>query len=285
MLESIHERATSGFPVSISTGLALESIFKPRQPVYDPDRKPPVQIDISQYQEFWVNIATLFRNVVAASSREVVLSHDLRDIVSVIEQEIEVINSLFSHEGNNICKPIYYIVDYNQVIKGLHHSIKLRADSTDAQKAISLLLTRVENTLLKHTDEIRTCKPEIKPSKSTDALILTHMPYDLLSHKNFHKLDLLESNTGKLKKKHEWNSKYYPVGKADMSHLPFMKMLLMVFGDRPLIHPGIFKLRDLIIQTSLKRGWTPFTTRDKVMLDLEIDLKEPLLMSILRSIR
>ena len=92
------------------------------------------------------------------------------------------------------------------------------------------------------------------------------MPYDLLSHKRFHQLDLLESNTGKLKKKHAWNSKYYPVGKADMSHLPFMKMLLMVFGDRPLIHPSIFKLRDSILQTSVKRGWTPVTTRDKVIL-------------------
>lgn len=285
MLESIHERSTSGFPVSISTGLALESIFKPRQAVYDPERKPPVQVDISQYQEFWVNISTLFRNMVSASSREVVLNHSLEEVVSVIEQEIEVINSLFSHEGNNLCKPIYYIVDYNTVLKGLHHSIKLRADGTDAQRAISSLLTRVENTLLRRTDEIITCKPDIKPVKPMNALILTHMSYDLLSYKNFHKLDLLESNTGKLKKKHEWNSKYYPVGKADMSHLPFIKTLLMIFGDRHLIHPSIFKLRDLIVQTSLKRGWTPFTTRDKVMLDLEIELKEPMLLSILRSIR
>lgn len=284
MLESIHDRATSGFPVSISTGLALESIFQPRQAVYDPERKPPNQIDISQYQEFWVNIATLFRNVVAASTREIVLNHSLDEVVSVVEQEIEVINSLFSHEGNNLCKPVYYIVDYKQVTNGLHHSIKLREDSTVDQKALSLLLTRVENTLLKHTDEILTFKPEIIPSKSVDALMLTHMPYDLLSHKRFHRLDLLESNTGKLKKKHVWNSKYYPVGKADMSHLPFMKMLLMVFGDRPLIHPGIFKLRDSILQTSVKRGWTPVTTRDKVILDLEIDLKEPMLLSILRSI-
>ena len=284
-MDSIHDRTTSGFPVSISTGLALESIYTPRQAVYDPERIPPVKIDISQYQEFWVNIATLFRNIVSASTREIVLNHSLEEVVSVVEQEIEVINSLFSHEGNNLCKPVYYIVDYKQVTKGQHHSIKLRQDTTVAQQAIALLLTRVENTLLKHTDEILTFTPDIIPSKSTDALILTHMPYDLISHKRFHKLDLLESNTGKLKKKHEWNSKYYPVGKADMSHLPFMKMLLMVFGDRPLIHPSIFKLRDIILQTSVKRGWTPATTRDKVILDLEIDLKEPMLLSILRSIR
>lgn len=282
---SIHDRTTSGFPVSISTGLALESIFKPRQAVYDPDREPPVQINISKYQEFWVNISTLFRNIVSASSREIVLNHSLEEVVSVVEQEIEVINSLFSHEGNNLCKPIYYIVDYKRVTDGLHHSIKLRQDGTDAQRAVSSLLTRVENTLLKHTDEVRTFKPDIKPDKPLDSLILTHMPYDLLSYKKFHKLDLLESNTGKLKHRHEWNSKYYPVGKAEMKHLPFIKMLLMVFGDKHLIHPSIFKLRDLIIQTSLKRGWTPFTTRDKVILDLEIDLKEPFLLSILRSIR
>ena len=284
-MDSIHDRTTSGFPVSISTGLALESIFAPRQSVYDPERKPPIKIDISKYQEFWINVSTLFRNMVSASNREVVLNHSLREICSVLEQEMEVINSLLSHEGNNICQPVYYIADYRLVTRGLHHSIKLREESTVAQKAISTLLEKVENELTnKHKDYIRVFKPDIKPNKSIDALILTHMPYDLLSHKHFHTLDLLESNTGKLKKKYEWNSKYYPVGKSTMTHLPWLKLLLMIFGDKPLIHPSIFKLRDAILQTSVKRGWTPMTTRDKVILDLELELKEPMLLAILRSI-
>lgn len=83
-IESIHDRTTSGFPVSISTGLALESIFSPRQAVYDPDRVTPPRVDLSKYQEFWVNTATLFRNMVSASSREIVLNHNVHEIVSVI---------------------------------------------------------------------------------------------------------------------------------------------------------------------------------------------------------
>ena len=189
MIESIHDRTTSGFPVSISTGLALESIFTPRQAVYDPERKPPVHIDIGKYQEFWINIATLFRNIVAASTRETVLNHSPEILASVVENEMEVINSLLRHEGNNLCKPVYYVVDYKFVTRGMHHSIKLREDGTDTQKALSTLLMKVENLLVeRHRGEIPRFKPDITPSKSVDALILTHMPYDLLSHRAFHSL-------------------------------------------------------------------------------------------------
>lgn len=197
---------------------------------------------------------------------------------------MEVIRSLFSHEGNNECKPRFYTVDYKHALRGQHHSIKYREDTTLEQRAISARLMIVDNLLTRNTDEILEFHPNINPPQKVNAFILTHQPYDLLSHKQFHRLDLLESNTGKIKTKHQWNSKYYPVGKADMSHLPFLKTLLFILGDRYLIHQNIFKLREIIMSTSVKRNWTPMTTREKVMFDLELEIKEPYVLQVLRSI-
>ena len=281
---SVHDRAVSGFPLSISTGLAMESLFQPKQEVYDKDRIPPQKITLSQYQEIWINIFTLFRNMISACDKAAISNTGPQEITEVLEMEMETINGLFGNEGNNLCLPRYYVCDYQYVLRGMHQSIQLRNESSPQQLMLKGYWEQAKKKMVGNTDEVYVFKPEIRPPHKSSSLILTHVPYDLLSYTNFHKLDLLESNTGKLKTRRQWNSKYYPVGKSDLSHLPFLKMLLMVFGDKTLIQPGIYKLREQILEASVKRHWVPTTTRDKILLDLSLEIKEPYVLEFLRSI-
>ena len=281
---SIHDRTTSGFPISISTALALESIFEPRTQVYDPQRQVPPKIIIDVYSQFWVNVSTLYRNFVSASEPSTILTASTFDVAKALEAEMEVIESLFKTEGRGVCKPYFYSVDYSSVFFGVHQSIKRRIPSSKQQLDLAAFFEVVLKRLHKDAP-VHHHKPELKPLLPNHALFLTHQPYDLLSYTNFKQLDLLESNTGKLKTRKEWGSKYYPVSKQSMTHLPFNKTLLMIFGDKSLIHPNIYKLRQQILECSVKRNWTPYTTYAKMIADLEIEIKEPYVLAVIRAIR
>src|ERR1019366_5684693 len=206
--DTFADRDTSAFPISIGTSLALESLFAPRQTPYDPKREIPVHIDLAKYQDIWINVETLFRNLSQAVSKVTFLTVTPQDIKDALNMEIEVINSLFSNEGNNLCKPHYYYCTNQHLFHHTNPSIKFRQDKTDWQKIYRVKLDKTLQLMHKETDEIFKFDSELKPTKKSDALIIIHIPHDLLSYKHFNKLDLLESNTGKLKHRQQWNSKY-----------------------------------------------------------------------------
>src|SRR5574343_113330 len=113
--QTLNERAVSGFPVSIGTSLALESIFDSTQDPYDPERKIPQRIDVSNYQAFFVNISTLFRNLSSAVDKQAFLSATTGQLTATLEEEIEVITSLFQNEGGGVCKRIFYFSDHSKL--------------------------------------------------------------------------------------------------------------------------------------------------------------------------
>lgn len=278
---SLDTRITSSFPVSISTALALESIFDPREAQYDPQRIIPIHVDIRQYQGLYCNLLTLFRNLASSVDRNVFLNSRVDDLAMIMQSEIEVIMSLCHVEGMGLITPYFYTCSYQSLIK-LDERIKLRADHTDWQKSFKAKYHKVIEYLIKQYDILVT---DTKISaKVPNALILTHMPYDLLNYKAFKKLDLIESNTGKLKPRTQWNSKYYPLVNEDMSHLPFHKLLLLLFGDKTLIHPSPIVLRRLLMDVSKKGHWTVATTVDKIILDVEMHVKDHYIRNFIKSL-
>lgn len=282
--DSLINRAISAFPLSIGTSLALESLFSPRLQPYDDNRVIPQHIGLGHYRECWINLGTLFRNIVGAMSKEAFLRTSEKEFLGALEQEIEVIQSLFSNEGNNLCKPVFYSCTYKHLKSSSNKAVKFREDKTEAQKLYTAKQEKIFHLLLKLTDELFTFDSEIKPTQRHKSLIMTHIPWDLVSYKNFTSLSLLESHTGKLKERHQWNTKYYPVGDCDLSILPFHRKLLLVFGDKVLIHPSDYKLRRLIVDIATRRHWTSMAGQDKMMLDFELEIKEPFVLDFLRHL-
>ncbi len=279
-------RTISAFPLSIGTSLAFESLFEGPLDPYDREREIPQRVDIKDYKTFWIHIGTLFRNIVGAMTKEDNQIVTVKELKETLAFEIEMIESILAVEGGDTCKPMFYYSDYHSLYKGHHHqSIRMRTDTTDNQKQYrAKYLKVIEEYLKENKDKENLFKfdKEIKPLTFTSSLILTHYAYDLLSRPRFSKLDLLESHTGILKPRHLWYTKYYN-GKT-LSMIPFQRKLLAIFGDHELFHPMDIRFRRLIIEIATNRGWTAFTTEDKVLYDLSSDIKEIFLLEIFKKL-
>lgn len=277
----------SGFPLSIGTSLAFESIFNMRQKPYDPDRKIPQHIDIGKYNTLWVNMATLYRNIMASLEKEEANRVHPQDVFTTLLEEINVIENLLQEEGKG-CQVHFYHSDYKKLKQRVNSQkykvTKLKEPLTDSQKFLANLMESV----IKGVHDLQGAHywfdDAIEPKHRDTSLVLTHLPYDLTSYKKFTDLHLLESNTGVLKERFSWSSKYHPVGKSDLSILPFHRKLLLIFGDKHQIIPGPLSLRKQILEIAEKRHWTPMTTLDKVKLDFSIDNHDPYTADVWNSL-
>lgn len=273
----------SGFPISIGTSLALESIFRPQQAPYDPQRKIPQHINLRNYHTFWVNVTTLYRNMVGALNKDVYKTASAEEVCATLEGEIETINLLFQNEGQNVCKPEYYYGTYEDLKSEKAPGFGLREASTLSQKHYQGLCEATLKLLEKRTDALHRFKGPVRPARRDNALILTHQPYDLVEWGRFSSLELLESNTGVLKKRSLWNTKYNPMSGQSFSHLPFNRKLLLIFGDRYLIKP-IIPLRKLVLDVAESSKWTPATTEEKVKFDFERAVRDPYAAAVFKAL-
>lgn len=266
----VYERTTSAFPLSVGTSLSLESLFDgPNEPI-DPDRQIPQKVDINDYNEFWINIASLFRNMFNAIPRDRVQDTAPGDCVDVLLMEMMQIYELVNEESQGKTKVVYYYCSY----KGLERElpgIMIRTPNTDKQKfyhnlqikTLEGLMKRVRQT--KETD-VKEFDVNIYPDQRIKALMLTHHTVDLLSSRNFKSLDLLESHTGVLKHYNTWYTKYFN-GK-ELMMIPFNKYLIKIFGDNDMIVPYHFKVRRVIQTVAVENKWNYSTSMAKVRSDI-----------------
>ena len=159
-------------------------------------------------------------------------------------------------------------------------------DNTPSQQHMTLMLVEAMKDFFfrNKQDFLHQFDSEFKLNKPEKSLILTHIPYDLLNYTHFNQLDLIESHTGKLKPRNLWYSKYYKFGNEDLNTLPFLRKLLLIFGDSVMIQPMDIRFRRLILDISRNRRWTPLTTESKVMQDLDFDVKERYLYDLIRDL-
>ena len=281
---SLSERAMSSFPLSIGTGLAFESLFSAIQDRYDPSRKIPNHIDVKSYQTCWINLTTLFRNMAASIEKEQFAKCKAAELAAEIETEIEVIQMLFENEGGNQCKPEFYHSTYQQLRRQNTPGLSLREPTTPNQLYYAALLSETLTILEKRSDTYHRFNDAIETKRREHALAITHYPYDLVGFDKFERLDLLESNTGVLKPRSRWNSKYSPMSGKSFDHLPFYRKLLLIFGDKVLIKPTPSSLRSVVLETSIARKWLPTTTIAKVDFDLQLDIKDPYALAVYRGL-
>jgi len=287
-LDPLPFRSLSTFPLSVGTGLAFESLFQGTMERIDPERVIPQMIRLEDYSEFWINLSTLFRNMMSSLNKEDgagVISSQLKDSLM---SEIDVIQSLVTNEGGGKTKVIFYVCEYKKLESkySSNQYVAVRQDNTTNQKiyrelhnqAVKLILTE-----LGQSDTLRVYDSEIAkgvPMKSS-ALIITHSAYDLLGYRNFNKLDLLESHTGVLRKKPEWYLKY--LNGSEIPMIPFMEGFFPVFGDKEHFRPMDFRLRKEIIELAVQNKWTQLTTVAKIRSNLD-QLKNQYYKDVLKTV-
>lgn len=246
----------SGFPVSIGTGLSLETLFTPVQDVYDTTREVKNLPDLGVYSVYLFNVSTLLRNLINAINYKDLVTIPVPEIHAALLDEIDFLTNHFVSSQINIK---FYINNYTFVKNVYKDKDKLRESSTDKQKYTDSIFQYCLDRIKKN-DDVEEFSKDIHYDKRDSALIFTHIPFDLLSYGNFVKLDLLESHTGLIKTRKDWNTKYYPIPNQDMSFLPFMEYLLVTFGDHVMFKPDPISKRNEVYEALKKKGVNPLTT-------------------------
>lgn len=281
---TLSDRTTSAFLLSIGTSLSFESVFKGTNAPYDPDRPIPNKIDINNYDEIWINLFTLFRNIVSSVPSSSVSKLMPDDIAYVLAEEVELIQDVVKMQTSDSVRVVFYTSSYQNLKSNFKHA-KLRDDNTEKQKQMTDLLKESIGIFYKMhalSKTFRHYKLYIKDNDTSNKkiLLLSNYAFDLLSHKNFSKMDLLESHTGVLKERSKWHTKYLD-GK-NMPRLPFNECFLQVFGDSQTFHPMDKVLRKDILDLAEKSNWNPLTTNERIRFTIG-NLKNPYFVSILRE--
>jgi hypothetical protein len=267
MFDAISSRTTSGFPLSIGTSLAMESVFVPVKPTIDPYRKIPQQINIDDYNQVWINIGTLFRNLYNAVDRNFLGKFDGVDVADALSTEMETIADLVVSSSQGKTESVFYNCSYSDLTNRFKLGT-LRLPNTEKQllyadlykKSIDNLLKRSQRESIRH---IETYQSMFSGGSKSEALILTHFPIDLLNAKKFRSMDLLESHTGILKKPTDWYTKYYDG--RDLNMLPLNGILLTVFGDDHHFRPQNRAMKEAVLAFAIERRWTCITSAQEIV--------------------
>jgi len=263
-------RTTGGFGLSIGTSLAIESIFGLQEDSYDKTRTFN-RVDINSYSFYYFNIYTLVRNIYTAleSKKLNVLldrnGHE-RDVIQVVLSEVAILEQLFR---NLNCKLVYFLPDYSKVsnkvfmnaLKKLSKKDKMHINTINMIGKITDLLEKENVNFLSDTHKLEKTKDKV--------LITTHISPDLLCYKFVPNLELLESHTGVVKTRKEWNTKYPRSTALGRDRLPFNEILLRLIGDNLIFPKPMSDYKSEITAISEKYKWTPLTTEEKVIANLK----------------
>lgn len=315
------ERTLSNFDnVSIGTGLAFETLFKPENGYYDPERDVPVLTDT--YKVLWINGYTILRNIISSISTTeeknnfLSKSNNTNDLVSTFLEEYDAIFKLLT-KNNYI--PVLFIPNYkkNSTLESIDRNI-LHVDDNDSYTSKTLMLinravleikrnyySNMVKELLKHVSENKLANSELMMLLSSELktgfkiklltqggnLMLTHFYIDIFNHKYVNRLALLESHTGKIKKHYELNSKYPSLKDMDFkSVVPFVESMYYIFGDNNLVKPVAAKIRKKIYELFLRNKINSTSSRvaiDKVINynKKEIDVVDPDFMEFYKNLK
>lgn len=253
----IETREMSGFPVSIGTGLALESLFPPVMDVIDQERIVPKIKDLNRYQAVIFNVATLVRNMISSIPSEFVRRYRKDDFLKTLIDEMEFITQFAYSQNTQVG---FYILEHRKLTKENQDRLKIPTSEKMIYEDSIMRYCLEEIVKQRGIPPVNVFRDEIKISIFSSILLLTHIPADLLSYKNFAVMDLLESHTGVVKSRKDFNSKYFKVPGQDMSAVPFFEEGLLVFGDRVMFKPRGLKDRVYFYDYLMKKRLNPMSS-------------------------
>jgi hypothetical protein len=261
-------REVSGLPLSIATSLAIESACGVHPEI-------PVKVaPVTSYQRLYINIRTLIRNVYGAVNGDVKKQLTAEHVFPAILEELIIIESAINQASKGNCQVIYYFCKYPDIRSVFPHA-NLKADQTPIKAAYVAMETGVLSMIMKNRAMVKQKHPiEVyenrveADARNNKALMLTHIPSDLLYRNRFAYLWLLESHTGAIKNAAQWTSKL--TNGKELTRIPFNRITLQVFGDNGnQFSPMPMKVKDSFKDLAEKNNWTAITTVEKIIFDIK----------------
>jgi len=180
----------------------------------------------------------------------------------------EELHQILQYGQGKLDKVTLYHREYANLLRDYRHAI-LFNPKTPLQKTFRHLMDNVIDEVLRrpigrYVDFDKGSQLKGEPVK---ALIMTHYSIDLLSRTEFTQLRLIESYSGAIKSKSQWNTKLTD-GKL-YPRIPFNAFTIQVFGDRNILFMRYPKpVREAVLELSERFKWTTMTTMDKIRLNL-----------------
>lgn len=252
-------RETSVIPISVSSALALESLFS----------EDPEKDFVYRNQSLWFNVRTLYRNLISAIKPEI--DYDDEMLTLDLLEEIEILLTVVSEnnvKGKN--KVVLYANSHNNLEK-LFPYAKVKHPKTEKQIKYFKQEKRILESLFDNLDSKEDYTVQMGDCElngdDKEVIVLTHHPIDLLSRYQFSELLLLESHTGAIKRQSQWNTKL--TGGKQHPRIPFNALTLQVFGDQSTnFYSYSAAYKKAIIDLAKKANWNALTGSEKIITDL-----------------
>jgi hypothetical protein len=252
------DRTKGQIPISMGTALAIEGalgIYPER-----PESPPP----IASYDSLWVNLRTVYRNLQAGFQVGVFRGFRPAEVVDGLLEDLAGLHAAIKKDHPNV-EVVVYLSEYERLEK-IFPAATLKENKTPIQLQAQELEDTTYAVFRKNLPPnvpfapVKCFLPHLERQKT---LLMTHVTLDLLARYHFRALDLLESNTGIIKKPAQWNTKLGVKEQADV--LPFNSFTLQVFGDRGvLFQPQPLKLRQQVLALAEQRHWSSITSLDRI---------------------
>lgn len=260
-------------PLSIGTAQAVEALCGVGEFHL---KEPPLYA----FREVWVNLRTLFRNFFNSISRESQILISGEDLVVGLVEDWLLLKSSIQQASQGQTT----VVLYHCSMKGFEKTFpnaKYKTLSTEKQKSEQRKEdATVEAFFEQYGEEVLECNVKLTGNHAKTA-ILTHYPVDLLWYRTFRDLTLVESHTGRFKTRADWHTKL--TGGKKLSHIPFNKMTIQLFGDGNVVFASmILSLKNAVVTLAQENRWHSLTTNEKVRHDLD-KLYDPTAKNLLKA--
>lgn len=280
MSRAVALRTLGEIPTSIATSQAIQALFGELEGSIK--STPP----ILSYKEVWINLRTMIRNIDGAIPNTVVNNVSVKAYYEALFSEIQIILSKFQSLGDKAPNLYFYTLTYKSLKFVWPNAI---IKETTAPKMI--VYEKLENDVLSHiAQDIKSGALSSKsiqildtkiPVGSDKSVLLSHFAVDLLLTTGTPFEALVESHTGAIKKKPEWNTKLKDGKKHE--RIPFDKCTVQLFGDSAgLLAPQPSDIRTKMDEIAEKSKWNSLTTRDRVLLCVD-QANVPLLLTLVKG--
>nr|DAT18078.1 MAG TPA: hypothetical protein [Caudoviricetes sp.] len=258
----------SKYHISLGTAMVFES------PEFDIRKWPNLM---------YVNLRTLYRNYVHSYPKEMYSSLNTKTFIQMYLDEVSEFERLVKEVSNGRVTTYFYYPRYEQIDRKLPH-IEFKEYNPESFDVVELNMWEyVKRQGLVTPFNYDELKGDLPPAREP-VLLLSSFIVDLLSAPNFPMLLLIESFTGKIKKRQEWYTKInFGKGKsAEGVYYPFNKFTMQIFGDKSgALKSAPRELRMLVRSMAKQDRWSPMTTNDRIRYSIskikDFNLKQLLL--------
>ena len=262
-------------PLSIGTAQAIESLAGLG------DFSTP-NAPIAQYDECWVNLRTLFRNCFNALGREARVLLSPESLVIGVQEDWLMLQSSIRQASHSQTKAVLYYCSFDSFERTFpnarYKTLSTERQREEQQKEDATIAAFLEQ---EGDDEVKLFDVKITGSYPK-VVMMTHYPVDLLWHRAFRKLELVESHTGTIKPRSDWHTKL--TGGRKLAHLPFNTLTIQVFGDGNVLFASMLpSIKKEITELAVSERWHSVTTPDKVRHGLS-KLYDPRVKEFFRSL-